>query len=118
MGYVGLSLHDDSTPEELMESRGYALVTDLHVELRHRRKGAGTALMLALEEVAREQGAPGVILDAATSESFAAARALYRSLGYIERGGRYVGGWSDPDVPGRHLVDELTVWLKAFARQV
>ena len=78
MGFVGLGFHDDSSPEELMESRGYALVTDLHVEVPHRRRGAGRALMLALEDVAREAGAAGVILDAATSETFAAARALYR----------------------------------------
>lgn len=115
VGFVGLGFHDDSSPEELMESRGYALVTDLHVEVPHRRRGAGRALMLALEDVAREAGAVGVILDAATSETFAAARALYRSLGYADQGRPYLGGWSDPDVPGRHLVDELTVWLKPIS---
>jgi ribosomal protein S18 acetylase RimI-like enzyme len=114
VGFVGLGFHDDSSPEELMESRGFAMVTDLHVEVEHRRHGAGRALMLALEESARQARAPGVILDTATSGPFAAARALYRSLGYVDQGGPYLGGWSDPDVPGRHLLDELTIWLKPF----
>jgi GNAT superfamily N-acetyltransferase len=114
VGFVGLALHDDSNPDELVESRGYALVTDLHVETPHRRHGAGRALMLALEDVARRAGAAGVVLDTGTNESFAAARGLYRSLGYVDQGGAYLGGWSDPDAPGRHLVDELTMWLKPF----
>jgi GNAT superfamily N-acetyltransferase len=112
VGFVALGLHDDASPEELVESRGYAMVDYLHVEEQHRRQGVGRALMLALEDLARESGAAGVILDAGTGESFAPARALYRSLGYVDQGGQYLGGWSDPDVPGRHLVDELTRWLK------
>jgi hypothetical protein len=57
---------------------------------------------------------PGVILDTGTTDYFAPARALYRSLGYVDRGGVYLGGWSDPDRPGVHFVDPLTAWLKRF----
>ena len=59
-------------------------------------------------------GAPGVLLDTGTSDYFAPARALYRSLGYEEIGGVYLGGWSDPDDPGIHYVDPLRQWWKRF----
>ncbi len=114
VGYVGVNINDDSSPEEMLEARGYALVEDLFVEEAYRRRGAARALMLALEEHARAAGMPGVILDTGTTDYFAAARALYRSLGYIDHGGVYLGGWSDPDRPGVHMVDPLTGWLKRF----
>ena len=114
VGFVAVAFHDDRSPDELVEARGFALVDYLFVEEPYRRRGIGRALMVALEAEARAAGMPGVILDTGTGESFAAARALYRSLGYADRGGRYLGGWSDPDRPGVHLVDELTVWVKAF----
>ena len=68
----------------------------------------------ALEELARSERAPGVVLDTGTGDDFAAARALYRSLGYVDKGGVYIGGWSDPDHPGVNLVDTLSMWLKVF----
>jgi GNAT superfamily N-acetyltransferase len=114
VGFVGLGFHDDANIDEMLESRGFALVYDLHVEEPYRRQGVGSALMRALEDRARALGAPGVILDTGTNEYFAPARALYRSLGYVDRGGVYLGGWSDPDRPGVHFVDQLTTWLKLF----
>jgi len=114
VGFVGLGFHDDADVDEMMESRGFALVYDVHVEEPHRRRGVGRALMLALEDRARAMGAPGVILDTGTGERFGPARALYRLLGYADQGGVYLGGWSDPDRPGVHFVDPLTTWLKRF----
>ena len=114
VGFVGLGLFDDASPDEMMESRGFALVYDLHVEEPFRRRGAGRALMTALEDRARAMGAPGVILDTGTGVDFAAARALYHSMGYINQMSVYLGGWSDPDHPGVHYVDRLTTWLKPF----
>jgi hypothetical protein len=70
--------------------------------------------MSALEHEARDSQMPGVILDTGTGDAFEAARALYRNLGYVDQGGVYLGGWSDPDRPGVHLVDPLTLWLKPF----
>jgi len=98
----------------MLEARGYALVEDLYVEEPYRRQGAARALMEALERSVRAEGMPGVLLDTGVDGYFAAARALYASLGYVDQGGVYLGGWSDPDRPGVHLVDPLTIWIKVF----
>ena len=112
--FVGVGMHNDRDVDEMLEARGNALVEDLYVEEASRRRGAARALMGALERVALEAGMPGVILDTGVDEYFAAARALYASLGYVDRGGVYLGGWSDPDRPGVHFVDPLTTWIKVF----
>ncbi|HEX3298908.1 MAG TPA: GNAT family N-acetyltransferase [Actinomycetota bacterium] len=114
IGFVGVGMHNDRDVDEMLEARGYALVEDLHVEEAYRRRGAARALMEALERVARDAGMPGVILDTGVNEYFAPARALYASLGYVDQGGVYLGGWSDPDRPGVNLVDQLTMWIKPF----
>ena len=114
VGFVGVGMHEDGSPEVLAESRGFAMVSDLYVEEPYRRRGVARALMTALEDEARDAGMPGVILDTGTDDTFEAARALYRELGYVDQGGIYLGGWSDPDRPGVHLLDPLTLWLKAF----
>ena len=112
VGFVGVGLNEDGSPDVLAESRGYAMVSDLHVEEPFRRRGVARALMAALEDEARTAGLPGVILDTGVDEYFAPARALYRAIGYADQRGVYLGGWSDPDDPEVHLVDPLTVWLK------
>jgi len=114
IGFVGVSMQNDRDVDEMLEARGYALVEDLYVEEAYRRRGAARALMEALERVAREARMPGVILDTGVNDYFAPARALYASLGYVDEGGVYLGGWSDPDRPGVNLVDGLTIWLKPF----
>lgn len=111
-GFAGLALDEEA--EALCEGRGFATVSELSVEEPYRRRGVGRALMEALEQEARAAGKPGIALETGTDERFAAARALYRSLGYLEQGGVYLGGWSDPDRPGVHFVDPLTQWRKAF----
>ncbi len=114
IGFVGVGMHNDRDVDEMLEARSYALVEDLYVEEAYRRRGAARALMEALERVARDAGMPGVILDTGVNEYFAPARALYASLGYVDQGGVYLGGWSDPDRPGVNLVDQLTMWIKPF----
>lgn len=114
IGFVGVSTDNDHDVDAMLEARGYALVEYLYVEEQYRRRGAGRALMETLEHRARSKGMPGVILDTGVNEPFAAARGLYASLGYIDQGGVYLGGWSDPDRPGVNLVDALTIWIKTF----
>jgi putative acetyltransferase len=114
IGFVGVSTNNDHDVDAMLEARGYALVEYLFVVERYRRRGAGRALMEALERLARANGMPGVILDTGVNEDFAAARGLYASLGYVDQGGVYLGGWSDPDHPGVNLVDLLTIWIKTF----
>jgi GNAT superfamily N-acetyltransferase len=112
VGHVGLGFVDGRHLDELWEMRGYPVVSDLHVMEAHRGKGIGRALMEALHDHAREAGERGVALDTGVDDSFTAARALYRSMGYRDQGGVFLGGWSDPEQPGVHFVDPLTIWLK------
>jgi GNAT superfamily N-acetyltransferase len=112
VGHVGLGFVDGRHVEDLCEFRGYPLVSDLLVEPDHRGKGIGRALMQALEDVAREAGERGVALDTGTDDTFTVSRGLYRSMGYRDQGGVFLGGWSDPERPGVHFVDPLTIWLK------
>ena len=112
VGHVGLGFVNGRRVEDLSEFRGYPLVSDLLVEAEHRGKGIGRALMQALEDVARAAGERGVALDTGTDETFTVSRELYRSMGYRDQGGVFLGGWSDPEQPGVHFVDPLTIWLK------
>jgi len=98
----------------LLESRGWAKVTDLFVEEGFQRRGVARALMGSLEQEARHASVPGVVLETGTSESFAPARALYRSLGYTDERAVFLEGWSDPFHPGVHYVDQMTRWSKRF----
>lgn len=113
-GFAGVGLHEDASPEVVAESRGFATVSEVFVEAPFRRRGVARALMMALEGEARAAGMPGVILDTGTDASFAPARALYRSLGYVDHVGVYLGGWSDLDQAGVHVVDPLSLWWKAL----
>jgi ribosomal protein S18 acetylase RimI-like enzyme len=65
-------------------------LAELYVAPERRGQGIGRALMEAAMEVARAEGA--TYMDLGTSEDDVAARALYESLGFSNRGGR-------PDVP-------------------
>lgn len=64
-------------------------LAELYVVPDLRGRGLGRALMEAAIELAREQGA--VYMDLGTSEDDRAARGLYESLGFSNRGGRRDG---------------------------
>ena len=114
VGHVGVGLNDHRQVEDVCEWRGYALVSDLAVDPHVRRRGVGRALMEKLEHEARGAGMSGVGLDTGTGEEFAAARELYRSMGYRDQCAVFLGGWSDPAAPGVHFVDPMTQWFKDF----
>jgi ribosomal protein S18 acetylase RimI-like enzyme len=61
-------------------------LAELYVVPDRRGHGLGRALMEAAIELARERGAD--YMDLGTAEDDAAARALYESLGFDNRGGR------------------------------
>ena len=58
------------------------VLNDLYVDPRARRNGVGRALLDAAVAFARDEGAAGIALE--TSRDNAAARALYRSAGWVE----------------------------------
>jgi len=60
-------------------------LAELYVAPQHRGRGLGRALMETAIEVARARGADH--MDLGTSEDDVAARALYESLGFINREG-------------------------------
>jgi ribosomal protein S18 acetylase RimI-like enzyme len=61
-------------------------LAELYVVPERRGQGLGRALMEAAMELAREEGA--TYMDLGTGEDDVAARALYESLGFDNRGGR------------------------------
>ncbi len=64
-------------------------VAELYVRPDRRGRGLGRALMEAAIDVARESGANQI--DVGTGEDDTAARALYESLGFSNRGGNGEG---------------------------
>jgi ribosomal protein S18 acetylase RimI-like enzyme len=64
-------------------------LAELYVVPERRRRGLGRALMDAAIETARAEGATH--MDLGTGEDDVAARALYESLGFNNRGGRHDG---------------------------
>ena len=61
-------------------------LAELYVVPARRGRGLGRALMEAAMQLARDEGA--VYMDLGTGEDDVAARALYESLGFNNRGGR------------------------------
>lgn len=69
--------------ERMMDGRRVLFVYDLEVDERHRGRGFGRAAMLLAEAEARARGINRIELNVFGGND--AARALYRSLGYVER---------------------------------
>ena len=115
IGHVGLGTPDGRRADELCEFRGLGLVDDLWVEPSLRGRGHGRALMAALEVEARAAGLSGLALDTGLDEGYAAARELYQSLGYRDRGGVFlVSARNPPGSPLPVFLEVLTIWTKSF----
>jgi hypothetical protein len=82
-------------------------VAELYVVPERRRQGLRRALMEAAIEVARAGGATH--MDLGTGEDDVAARALYESLGFDNRGGR-------PDGPVTYFYESCEPWPGGAAR--
>jgi ribosomal-protein-alanine N-acetyltransferase len=114
VGHVGIDWPDDRELVTTLEGHDHPSVHDLAVLPPHRRRGIGRALMIELERRVRERGMRGIRLDTGLDEGYAAARSLYRSLGYMElprslhvESFRFPGG----RVEDLYL-EVLTVWEK------
>jgi GNAT superfamily N-acetyltransferase len=114
-GHVGVGFPDDRRAVDLCEWGDRALVSDLWVEPAFRGRGAGRALMLALERECRRADVRGIGLDSGLDDGYAAARELYQSLGYSNRGGTFITSSSLPADAGLpYFVEVLTIWTKSL----
>lgn len=111
VGHVGVWSSRTEEWGEFIERFGCAQVHDLQVKASHRGRGFGRALMVALEERAVERGEHTIGLGSGLDDGYAAARSLYRSLGYVE-----VPGSLHIESHGTYL-EILTYWLKELERR-
>lgn len=116
VGHVGVSWPDDRRPERDVEWGTRVTVHHLEVVPARRNRGVGRALMLGLEERVRERGLADIRLSAGIDNYHAAARHLYRSLGYVELPGT-LHIWSVPtpsDRPTGQFLGVVTIWTKTL----
>jgi dephospho-CoA kinase/GNAT superfamily N-acetyltransferase len=115
IGHVGIDWPHDRHPERMIEwGPERPLVHDLEVAAAHRNHGVGRALMIAIETRVRTRGMTSIGLGTGLRDHYAAARHLYRRLGYVERPGtlHIVSARSPWDAPGQEYIDALTYWQK------
>jgi L-amino acid N-acyltransferase YncA len=84
VGHVGFVVPSDRSQRHVAQFETAATINDLFVRDDHRRRGIGRELMLEAERAAAERGIRRLALDTGLDEGFAAARALYRDLGWRE----------------------------------
>jgi GNAT superfamily N-acetyltransferase len=114
VGHVGIDWPDDREPESMFERHGQPTVHDLEVLPESRGRGIGRALMLELERAVRERGMDAIRLGTGLDEGYAAARKLYRSLGFVQvPGSLYI---ESSILPGHRdqgiYIEILTDWVK------
>jgi GNAT superfamily N-acetyltransferase len=85
VGHIQLQLPDERDLDSMLEGRGAAWAEDLSVTPSARGRWIGPALMRGLEEEARRAGVGRVVFFAGVSDDYAAARAIYRWMGWRER---------------------------------
>jgi GNAT superfamily N-acetyltransferase len=114
VGHIQLQLPDERDLDAMLEARGAAWAEDLWVVPEARGRWAGPALMRHLEAEARRAGVRRVVFFAGVDAGYAAARAIYRWMGWRERPGRFV---ESARIPGRDdrehpIVEVVTMWEK------
>lgn len=117
IGHVGIDWPDDRRPRHELEwGADRAVVHDLEVAPSERDRGVGRAMMLELEDRVRARGLVEIGLGTGLSEGYAAARHLYRSLGYVERPGTlHLESARSPFKPPEEAwMDILTNWFKTL----
>ena len=117
IGHVGIEWRDDRRPERIAEyGAERALVHDLEVLPGYRDRGVGRTLMLELEDRVRVRGFFEIGLSTGLDDGYAAARHLYRSLGYAERQDtlHIASSRSSWDAPGDVFIDLLADRFKTL----
>jgi GNAT superfamily N-acetyltransferase len=113
VGHVGLVLPDEREVLERVEAERLPTVHDLEVLPAHRRKGTGRALMLAIQAEARARGFARLWLGTGLDDGYAPARALYRSLDWVEESDSLCIQSSrvpTDDGPSRPYLEIITAW--------
>lgn len=87
-GMVLFAEHEEYSESAVRE--GCAEVRDVFVVPSHRRRGAATGIMAALEDASRRSGWRKIGLDVSLGEDDAPARALYAALGYRQAHGPFI----------------------------
>lgn len=87
-GMVLFADHEEYSESAVRER--CAEVRDVFVAPSHRRRGAASGIMQALEEASRSAGWPKIGLDVSLDDEAAPARALYDALGYRHAHGPFV----------------------------
>lgn len=85
VGHIQLQLPDERDLDSMLEGRGAAWGEDLWVRPDARGRWIGAVLMRALEAEARRAGAPRIAFFVGIDRGYAAARAIYRWMGWRER---------------------------------
>jgi GNAT superfamily N-acetyltransferase len=99
VGDVYLWCEPHEEPELRDAYPGVPLLNHLEVAPAHQRRGIGTALVRAVEDVARARGYDQLILGVGVDNP--RAKQLYERLGYVDWGkGPIVVRWTEPDGRG------------------
>jgi GNAT superfamily N-acetyltransferase len=100
--YLWCETHEE--PELREAYPGVPLLNHLEVAPAYQNRGIGTALVHAVEDVARKRGHDRVVLGVGVDNPD--AKRLYERLGYVDWGkGPIVARWTEPDGTGgiRHV---------------
>ncbi len=110
-GMVLFAEHEEYSGSAVRE--GCTEVRDVFVTPDHRRRGAASAIMAALEDVSREKGWRRIGLDVSLDDDDAPARALYDALGYRHAHGPFVSSATlDADDGPMHVYAVLDYLVK------
>jgi ribosomal protein S18 acetylase RimI-like enzyme len=113
IGVVYLWLEPAEEPEIRMHLPGTPLVTHLEIHPDHRRRGGGTSLIRAAEELLAHRGYAEVAL--AVEVNNIDAEKLYARLGYREWPHSLVDCFAPSDGHGHRAVEICKVLVKSLA---
>ncbi|HEY1332236.1 MAG TPA: GNAT family N-acetyltransferase [Actinomycetota bacterium] len=120
VGHIQLQLPDERDLDSMLEGRGAAWAEDLWVQPSARGRWIGPALMRAMEAEARDIGVKRLVFFVGISPDYAAARAIYRWMGYRERPEPFIESATVPHGDGdvRVYVEVVTMWDKDLTESV